>query len=65
MSFYLFVDIGLFMIGVSLLTSNDPCEERLPPIRETYHESKASSIMVWVGWATLACVMLGIYLVFR
>ena len=65
MSFYLFVGIGLFMIVVSLLTRNDPCEERLPPLRETTHESGASSTTMWTGWAILACVMLGIYVAFR
>ncbi len=65
MSFYLFVGIGCFMIAVSLLTSNDPCEKRLLPAGENDRNSEPSSKFVWSGWAILACIMLGIYVVFR
>jgi solute:Na+ symporter, SSS family len=64
LSFYIFVGICLFMVLVSLLTKNASTEARLPTLKQTYIQQGASSRSMWLRWAALAVIMLGIYLIF-
>ena len=64
LSFYIFVGICLFMVVVSLLTKNASTEERLPTLKQTYIQQGSSSRSLWLLWAVLAVIMLGIYLIF-
>ena len=65
LSFYLFVFLLIFMIVISLLTK--PSDEYvLPTLIETYQLQKHShSKIVWLLWSILACLMIGLYIVFN
>lgn len=60
-AFLLFVGISFFMLVLSLLTRNAECEERFPTLAEVYRRSERRGRGVWLGWAVLGVVMLGLY----
>jgi len=65
MAFYLFAGITLFMVVLSLLTKNAPCEGHLPSPAEACRQTGTKTFGVWVGWALLALIMSGIYFLFQ
>ncbi|MBN1491534.1 MAG: sodium/solute symporter, partial [Phycisphaerae bacterium] len=64
MAFYLFAGMCAFMIVVSLLTRHAACEEALPTPAEAYRVSGTRTRGVWLGWAVLGAIMLGLYVLF-
>ena len=65
LGFFLFVCVSSFMIVLSLLTRNAAFEERFPTLTETYRLSGTDARPVWLGWAVLGIIMLGLYLLFN
>ncbi|QDT00376.1 sodium:solute symporter family transporter [Adhaeretor mobilis] len=64
MSFYLFSGISLFMILLSLVTENASCEEHLPSPNKASQQLGSKTGLIWAGWALLALIMIGIYVLF-
>ncbi|MNX11220.1 sodium:solute symporter family transporter [Pedobacter ghigonis] len=64
LSFYIFLALSVIMVLVSLFTKNTH-EHPLLSIAETNRQFKYKSTRVWVLWAILAVVMIGIYIIFN
>ena len=64
LSFYIFAAICALFVIVSVLTKNSPDEEQLPTLAEVYTSAGGTVKSIWVGWAALAVIMLGIYIIF-
>jgi len=65
-SFLLFALLCVVMIVTSLLTRHSEDEGELCSFREAHAEvGAAGTRKVWLGWAILAAIMLGIYLLFN
>jgi len=65
LSFYLFAGNFLFMVVMSLCTEHSPSETPLPALRETYRDNPGIGRAGLVGWAALAAIMIGLYVVFN
>ena len=50
LSFYIFAGICVFMVIVTLLTKNEPSEEQLPTLKQTYKEQGSRSTPIWLLW---------------
>ncbi|MCU0646334.1 MAG: Na+/glucose cotransporter, partial [bacterium] len=64
LSFYLFVGLAAFMIGISLVTQKNNKPSPLPTLRETYTGLQESKL-IWILWGILAVIMAIIYLIFN
>jgi SSS family solute:Na+ symporter len=62
--FLLFACVSAFMIVLSLLTRNAVFEERFPPLLQAYRGSACDVRAVWVGWAVMGVLMVGLYTLF-
>lgn len=65
MAFILFVCICAFMIVLSLLTRHTHYEEQFPTLAEAYRRGASHGRIVWLGWAVLAVIMIGLYGLFN
>ena len=65
MAFYLFAAITVFMVLVSLFTTNSSFEEPMPSPAETYRAGNTKVRDTWLGWAILAIIMTAIYILFN
>ncbi len=64
LSFYLFAFLSILMIALSLITQNDPDEEKLASLRTLFKQNtdrKSLSIL----WIVLGAIMFIIYLIFN
>ena len=64
-AFVLFGLICLFMMFVSVITKHSDTECILPSPLETYRKNQSQTKDVWLGWALLAVIMTGIYILFN
>jgi SSS family solute:Na+ symporter len=64
LSFYLFVSLSAFMIGISLMTQKNSKPSPLPTLKDTYAGEHGSKL-IWILWGILAVIMAIIYLIFN
>jgi SSS family solute:Na+ symporter len=64
-SFILFCLLLALMVGVSLATQHRETETQLPTLRQTYREHQGLGKVGLVGWAVLAVLMIGLYILFQ
>tara|TARA_R100001369_G_scaffold76278_1_gene105406 strand:- start:923 stop:2500 length:1578 start_codon:yes stop_codon:yes gene_type:complete len=65
MSFYLFAFLSVFMIAVSLLTSNEEQEGKFASLKRIYQELQLSPSYLWEIWLLITVIMVGLYLFFN
>lgn len=65
LSCWLFLGQAVLMILISLMTSKDPREERLPTLSENIRRSSSTDKKLWYHWGVLAFFMVMLYLIFN
>lgn len=65
LSFYLFVALCGLMVLVSLMDVPHAGKKSLPSIIESYREQSYSRRTIWLLWAILSVIMVGLYALFN
>jgi SSS family solute:Na+ symporter len=65
LSFYLFVALCGLMVLVSLMDVPHAGKKSLPSIIESYREQSYSRRTIWLRWAILSVIMVGLYALFN
>lgn len=66
MSFYLFAFLSLFMIVVSLVTSDKAGEkDKFVTLKKVYQELQLSPSYLWMLWLLVSLVMISLYIFFN